>query len=94
MTTEITVALIAGSLAYLALVLTKEQKFSEYRKVWVDELRTELSSLLARLHELKMLASFYSASKHLLAGSQTQIIDKCSSSVHEIHMLSEKIKSR
>lgn len=55
MTTEITVALIAGSLAYLGLVLSKEQKVTEFRKAWIYELRTELASLLARLHELKML---------------------------------------
>jgi hypothetical protein len=38
---------IAGAFSVLSLVVTKEQKVSEFRRSWLEDLRGELASLLA-----------------------------------------------
>ena len=40
METSIIVAIIAGFVSFIGLVITKEQKISEFRQVWIDALRT------------------------------------------------------
>lgn len=47
MQVEIIVAIITAVAGWLALILTKEQKVSEFRQKWVDELRKDLSLLVA-----------------------------------------------
>ena len=39
----ITAALIAGSFSYLNLVISKEQKISEFRQGWIDSLRNDIA---------------------------------------------------
>lgn len=39
MQTEIIVAIIAATAGWLGLILTKEQKVSEFRQKWIDALR-------------------------------------------------------
>lgn len=43
----IVAALIAAAVAYLATVLTKEQKVSEFRQAWIDALRNDISELIS-----------------------------------------------
>ncbi len=43
----IVAALIAGLISLLGLVISKEQKTSEFRQAWIDALRTELSLVIA-----------------------------------------------
>jgi hypothetical protein len=43
----IAAALIAGAIAFLASVLSKEQKTSEFRQSWIDGLRQDLAELLS-----------------------------------------------
>lgn len=40
-------ALIAGGVAYLASVLTKESKVSEFRQAWIDGLRNDMSEFVS-----------------------------------------------
>ena len=40
-------SVVAGLFSHLALVVSKEQKISEFRKVWIDSLRNEISEYLA-----------------------------------------------
>jgi hypothetical protein len=42
-----TTAIIAGLFSYLALVIAKEHKTSEFRQAWVDALREEVADLIA-----------------------------------------------
>ena len=44
-------ALIAGAVAFLASVLSKEHKVSEFRQAWIDALRSDLAELVS-LHLL------------------------------------------
>lgn len=43
----IVAAAIAGAFSVLSLVVTKEQKVSEFRRSWLEDLRGDLASLLA-----------------------------------------------
>ncbi len=40
-------ALIAGAVSLIAITLSKEQKVSEFRQVWIDGLRSELATFLS-----------------------------------------------
>src|SRR5271167_3688723 len=42
----IAAALVAGGVAFLASVLSKEQKTSEFRQTWIDALREDISKLI------------------------------------------------
>ena len=43
----IVAAIIAGAVAFLASVFSKEQKTSEFRQAWIDALRNDLSELIS-----------------------------------------------
>lgn len=43
----IVTALIAAAITFVNLTLTKEQKTSEFRQIWIDALRQDLSSFFA-----------------------------------------------
>jgi hypothetical protein len=43
----IVAAVIAGAVAFLASVFSKEQKTSEFRQAWIDSLRNDLSELIS-----------------------------------------------
>lgn len=53
---EVIVALIAllisSALALLSLVIGKDNKITEFRQVWIDELRSDISSLVADLNSM------------------------------------------
>jgi hypothetical protein len=40
-------AIIAGAVAFLASVFSKEQKISEFRQAWIDSLRNDLSEFVS-----------------------------------------------
>jgi hypothetical protein len=46
----IVAALIAGLFSFLNLVISKEQKVSEFRQVWIDKLREEISQYIAAVN--------------------------------------------
>ena len=52
-------ATLTGSVALLGLILSKENKTSEFRQTWIDELRADISSLLSHLNALYIYASQY-----------------------------------
>lgn len=49
----ITAAAIAGVVAFVISVLTKEHKVSEFRQSWIDSVRNDVSELLAKFHLLE-----------------------------------------
>lgn len=57
-----TVALLAATLAYLGLVLTKEQKVSDFRQAWIDALRKDLSSFYSNVTQFKLSYELYDKS--------------------------------
>lgn len=46
---------IAGSVSLLGLVIAKEQKISEFRRSWLEDLRAELGSFLAHANLFAMM---------------------------------------
>ena len=55
----ITAALIAGFFSFLNLVLSKEQKVSEFRQQWIDGFRGEISELTAAVFHIKWYLDAY-----------------------------------
>lgn len=48
----ITAALIAGIISLLGLIISKEQKTSEFRQAWIDALRTDLTAFLTQVNAI------------------------------------------
>lgn len=46
----IVAALITAGLTFLGLVVTKEQKVSEFRQAWIDSVREDIALLIASVH--------------------------------------------
>lgn len=53
----IAAAFIAGCVAFLVAVLSKEQKTSEFRQQWIDGLRTDISDVIGEVTILAFLHS-------------------------------------
>ena len=45
-------ALIAGAVSLLGLVISKEQKVSEFRQAWIDALRSDVASLISHVNAI------------------------------------------
>ncbi|HEX8309312.1 MAG TPA: hypothetical protein VF645_12930 [Allosphingosinicella sp.] len=43
-------AFLTGIISLLGLIISKEQKTSEYRQAWIDSLRSEISQLIAHIN--------------------------------------------
>jgi len=50
-------AVIAGFVSILGLIISKEQKTSEFRQTWIDSLRSDIASLIARASALQVIFS-------------------------------------
>ena len=59
----VSAALIAGLVSLLGLIVSKEQKVSEFRQAWIDALRSEISALIAHAQAIHAvhIAGFGSA---------------------------------
>lgn len=51
-------AVLTGIFSFVSLVLSKEQKISEFRQQWIDSLRNEIGILLANVETLTRLAEY------------------------------------
>jgi hypothetical protein len=45
-------ATVAGAVSLVSLIISKENKTSEFRQLWIDALRSELSKYVAHVMEL------------------------------------------
>jgi hypothetical protein len=45
-------ALIAGTVSLLGLIISKEQKTSEFRHAWIDALRSDLTAFLTQINAI------------------------------------------
>ncbi|MNZ22201.1 hypothetical protein D3C78_392850 [compost metagenome] len=50
------VGLIAGFVSLVVSILSKDQKTSEFRQIWIDGLRDDVSNLVAHLSMIKFIA--------------------------------------
>ena len=58
MSGAILAALLTGVFSFVNLIVSKEQKVSEFRQNWIDGLREDISCLLANIETLSRLAKF------------------------------------
>lgn len=87
---SILAAAIAGLVVFISTVLTKEQKTSEFRQVWIDELRKDISQFIAGVSEVVALY----VSKKGDSVSQAKFIDDNFKLIHELQMVEHRIVLR
>lgn len=58
----VAVALIGGGISLALAILAKDQKTSEFRQAWIDELRNDVAKLVAHLTVKKAMAKRVNAS--------------------------------
>jgi hypothetical protein len=46
----VTVAIITGAFSIIGLVVSKEQKVSEFRQIWIDALREDIAEVVAQIN--------------------------------------------
>lgn len=51
-------ACIAASISFLTLVISKEQKISEFRQAWIDDLRSELAEFAVNARRIAAQPNF------------------------------------
>ena len=80
METSIIVAIIAGFVSFIGLVITKEQKVSEFRQVWIDALRNDVAELMSAVNhfELAYMAFLWPSGSH----SKKEALSKFSNIVY------------
>jgi len=86
------IALISSLSAYVTIIYTKENKISEFRHEWANELRNESSSLISKLTELSFINSVLNKEGVLeLVDDKYGMITKNISVKSEIKELSSKV---
>ena len=61
-------ALIGGFFSLISLIISKEQKTSEFRQQWIDSLRQEISDHIAASTTLSAMRQFQELSSSLVYG--------------------------
>ncbi len=55
----VTASLIAGLFSFLSLILSKEQKISEFRQNWIDNVQEDLSTYISSLYSIEYITKVY-----------------------------------
>lgn len=89
---KIVVALIAVFVSFVGLIITKEQKTSEFRQNWIDEIRSDIASLMGCL-------SHFSTAWIVLENNEKKKVRKNFlndniSIINEMHVLLYRIELR
>ncbi|MBY4692722.1 hypothetical protein K6W21_01275 [Burkholderia latens] len=87
---SIIAAAIAGLVVFVSTVLTKEQKTSEFRQAWIDELRKDISYFVSGTSEIVAL---YRAKSGNLK-DQEKFIDDNFKIIHEVQSVEHRIVLR
>jgi len=71
-------ACITGAVSFVSLIISKEQKTSEFRQAWVDALRADLSEFSAQARQIAAEHTPYSFKKlaAALAGEEEDRLDQ------------------
>jgi hypothetical protein len=84
---SIIAAFIAGLVVFISTVLTKEQKTSEFRQVWIDELRKDIAQYMAGTSEVVALSKAKQSDK----AAQEKFIEENFELIHELQTLEHRI---
>ncbi|WP_054698658.1 hypothetical protein [Geotalea toluenoxydans] len=52
-------ALITSGISFVNLVISKDQKTSEFRQAWIDALRQDLSEMIGHIFRISALCDYY-----------------------------------
>lgn len=87
---SIIAAAIAGLVVFISTVLTKEQKTSDFRQVWIDELRKDIAQFIAGVSEVIALHNF----KLKDASAYEEFLDNNFERIHELQTIEHRIVLR
>ena len=93
----ILVAFIAGIVSFIGLVISKENKISEFRQTWIDELRKDISDYIAYTDKHSFYYKLTSQNNIKAGGSgglQKEGFDLYLNEYHIVHSLYSRIKLR
>lgn len=88
---SIVAAAIAGLVVFISTVLTKEQKTSEFRQVWIDELRKDIAQFVAGVSEVVTLHKFKSIGSE---EDYIKFLDDNFEIIHELQTVEHRIVLR
>lgn len=80
-------ALIAALISYINMVVSKDQKISELRQKWIDDLRTDISDFIAHLNRIATKTNYVYESS-----SESEFIKKNEDDMMEVDRLIHKIR--
>lgn len=60
----ITAAIIAGAIAFVGMVVTKESKISDFRQEWINDLRTKIAELISIFDVISKESDFSAEEKN------------------------------
>jgi hypothetical protein len=84
---SIVAAAIGGLVVFISTVLSKEQKTSEFRQMWIDDLRKDISQYISGTTEVVALNNYKKKDRE----AQTQFIEDNFELIHELQSLEHKI---
>lgn len=87
---SIIAAAIAGLVVFISTVLAKEQKTSEFRQAWIDELRKDISQYISGASEMVTLYIAKESDK----AAQEKFLDDNFKLVHELQTIEHRIVLR
>lgn len=91
METSIIVAIIAGFVSFVGLVITKEQKVSEFRQAWIDDLRNDVAKLMSAINHFELAYLIYRKQNagrlaHDFIDENVEITNKIQLMIHRINL--------
>ena len=91
METSIVVAIIAGFVSFIGLVITKEQKVSEFRQAWIDVLRNDVAELMSAINHFELTYLTYKMKNKgkwspNFIGEHVEITNKIQLLIHRINL--------
>ncbi|KAB7892671.1 hypothetical protein [Poseidonibacter ostreae] len=90
METSIVLAIIAGFISFIGLIIAKEQKISEFRQTWIDLLRGDISEFIQELHHFYLSYAIYKSK----ASNNKDFLENNLQITNQIRYLYYKIKLR
>lgn len=84
---SIIAAAIAGLVVFISTVLAKEQKTSEFRQIWIDELRKDVSQYIAGVSEVVAIHGF----KVNDDDAYKKFLDDNFETIHELQTIEHRI---
>ncbi|MFZ6647965.1 hypothetical protein ACO0LO_19730 [Undibacterium sp. TJN25] len=84
---SIIAAAIAGLVVFISTVLTKEQKTSEFRQVWIDEIRKDVAQYISGISEVVALHKFKMGDQE----AYKKFLDDNFKTIHELQTIEHRI---